>query len=87
MLMEAFRALSAMKLFNFSMDLGGGGLDDYKQLARTVQLLVQAEVEDPHRQDFLSGSHEGGIFGDDRISEKVLAKPRKKCDIGSVYQM
>jgi len=39
-LMEAFRALSAMKLFNFSMDLGAGGLDNFKQLARTVQLLV-----------------------------------------------
>lgn len=40
-LTEAFRALSAMKLFNFSMDLGDGGLDNFQQIARTVQLLVR----------------------------------------------
>ena len=40
-LMEAFRALSAMKLFNFSMDLGNSGLEDFQQLARTIQLLVR----------------------------------------------
>ncbi len=40
-LMEAFRALSSMNLFNFSMDLGKGGLEDFQQLARTVQLLVR----------------------------------------------
>ena len=39
-LMEAFRALSAMKLFNFSMDLGEGSLDNFQQLADTLQLLV-----------------------------------------------
>jgi hypothetical protein len=40
-LMEAFRALSAMKLFNFSMDLGQGDLDNFQQLARNLQLLVR----------------------------------------------
>lgn len=40
-LMEAFRALSAMKLFNFSMDLGEGDLDNFQQIAKTLQLLVR----------------------------------------------
>ncbi len=39
-LMEAFRALSAMKLFNFAMDLGAGGREDFQHLANTLQYLV-----------------------------------------------
>ncbi len=53
--------------------------------ARSLYLrFVQAGVEESHRQDFHSGSHEGRILGDDRFSEKVLAQAGEeaKCRVG-----
>lgn len=39
-LMEAFRALSAMEIFNFTIDLGAGTEDDYQRIEDTIHHLV-----------------------------------------------
>jgi hypothetical protein len=39
----------------------------------------QAGVQEPHRQDFHSGTYEGRILGDDHFSEKVLAQAEEEA--------
>jgi len=40
-LMEAFKALSAMNIFNFSIDLGSGGTEDFRKIETTLRHLMR----------------------------------------------
>ncbi|MHB8809817.1 MAG: hypothetical protein ACYC9M_07355 [Desulfobulbaceae bacterium] len=40
-LMDAFQSLSAMNIFNFSIDTGGGGEEDYRKLETALRLLLK----------------------------------------------
>ncbi len=40
-LMDAFQALSAMNIFNFSIELGEGSDDDYRKLETNIRLLMR----------------------------------------------
>ncbi|MFN2365210.1 MAG: hypothetical protein ABR523_01960 [Desulfurivibrionaceae bacterium] len=39
-LMDSFKAMSVMELFNFSIDYGDGGDDDYRKIEHTIEHLV-----------------------------------------------
>jgi len=52
-LMEAFQALSAMQLFNFSIDLGQGTDEDYQRLENTIHHLVQFYADKGEGNEFL----------------------------------
>jgi hypothetical protein len=39
-LMDAFRAMSVMEIFNFSIDYGNGEDEDYQKIEQTIELLV-----------------------------------------------
>lgn len=68
-LMEAFRALSAMKLFNFSLDLGQAGLDNFQHLARNVQILVHYYGKGGSDENFLVRDE----YGEPHINLTTLA--------------
>jgi hypothetical protein len=52
-LMETFQALSAMQLFNFSIDLGTGTDEDYQRIAETIQHLVHFYASKGEENEFL----------------------------------
>ncbi len=51
-LMDAFQSLSAMNIFNFSIDTGAGGEEDYRKLETTLRLLIKF-YENPSREGFV----------------------------------
>jgi len=51
-LMDAFQSLSVMNIFNFSLDTGAGGEEDYRKLETNLRLLIKF-YEDPDREGFV----------------------------------
>ena len=51
-LMDAFQSLSAMNIFNFSIDTGAGGEEDYRKLEANLRLLIKF-YENPGREGFV----------------------------------
>lgn len=51
-LMDAFQSLSEMNIFNFSIDTGGGGEEDYRKLEITLRLMIKF-YENPNREGFV----------------------------------
>lgn len=51
-LMDAFQTLSTMNIYNFSIDTGVGGKEDYLKLEATLQLLIKF-YKDPSREEFI----------------------------------
>jgi hypothetical protein len=52
-LLEAFQALSAMQLFNFSIDLGSGTDEDYRRIESAIHHLVHFYANQGKEDDFL----------------------------------
>lgn len=51
-LMDAFQSLSTMNIFNFSIDTGAGGEEDYRKLETSLRLLIKFYMN-PHREGFV----------------------------------
>jgi len=51
-LMDAFQSLSTMNIFNFTIDTGTGGEEDYRKLETTLRLLIKF-YENPSREGFV----------------------------------
>jgi hypothetical protein len=51
-LMDAFQSLSAMNIFNFSIDTGAGGEEDYRKIETSLRLLIKF-YENPGREGFV----------------------------------
>lgn len=51
-LMDAFQSLSVMNIFNFSIDTGAGGEEDYRKLETSLRLLIKF-YENPSREGFV----------------------------------
>ena len=51
-LMDAFQSLSAMNIFNFSIDTGDGGEEDYRKIETNLRLLIKF-YENPGLEGFV----------------------------------
>ena len=51
-LMDAFQSLSAMNIFNFSIDTGAGGEEDYRKIGVSLRLLLKF-FANPDREGFV----------------------------------
>jgi hypothetical protein len=72
-LMEAFRALSAMEIFNFTIDLGGGSDADYHRLGATIQHLSRFYAGNGAAHGFLVNDE----YGRPHINLTLLAATNK----------
>jgi hypothetical protein len=52
-LMEAFRALSTMQIFNFVIDLGSGSDEEYQRMEKTIHYLLRFYAGTDTDKDFL----------------------------------
>ncbi len=51
-IMDAFQSLSAMNIFNFSIDTGAGGEEDYRKLETTLRFLIKF-YKNPDQEGFV----------------------------------
>lgn len=51
-LMDAFQSLSVINIFNFSIDTGAGGEEDYRKIETSLRLLIKF-YENPSREGFV----------------------------------
>ncbi len=68
-LMEAFQALSAMKLFNFAIDLGAGTDEDYEKIEKLIHHLAHFHSDNAEEGSFLVRDE----YGQPHINLTMLA--------------
>jgi hypothetical protein len=68
-LMEAFKGLSAMNIFNFSIDIGAGGEEDYERIRNTIKYLVKFHHKHTDHAKFMVLDE----YGQPNINLTVLA--------------
>ncbi|MFZ5799734.1 MAG: hypothetical protein ACOY3O_15135 [Thermodesulfobacteriota bacterium] len=71
-LMAAFQSLSALNIFNFAIDTGSGGEDDYRRIDTTLRLLVKF-YQSPDREGFIVRDE----YGQSSINLTLLAALNK----------
>ena len=71
-LMDAFQSLSVMNIFNFSIDIGAGGEEDYRKLEATLRLMIKF-YENPNREGFVVLDE----YGQSNINLTLLAAMNK----------
>jgi len=71
-LMDAFQSLSAMNIFNFSIDTGAGGEEDYRKLETNLRLLIKF-YENPNLEGFVVVDE----YGQSNINLTLLAAMNK----------
>jgi hypothetical protein len=71
-LMDAFQSLSAMNIFNFSIDTGAGDEEDYRWLETNLRLLIKF-YENPGREGFVVLDE----YGQPNINLTLLAAMNK----------
>jgi hypothetical protein len=71
-LMDAFQSLSVMNIFNFSIDTGAGGEEDYRKIETTLRLLIKF-YENPNREGFVVLDE----YGQSNINLTLLAAMNK----------
>jgi hypothetical protein len=71
-LMDAFQAFSSLNIFNFSIDMGAGGEEDYRRLENSVRILIRY-YEKPDRQEFVVLDE----YGQSNINLTLLAALNK----------
>jgi hypothetical protein len=72
-LMEAFRALSAMEIFNFTIDLAGGTDEDYQRIEETVHRLSRFYASNGAPDSYLVNDE----YGRPHVNLTLLAASNK----------
>jgi hypothetical protein len=71
-MMDALQSLNTMNIFNFSIDTGGGGEEDYRKLETALRLLIKF-YDNPDREEFVVLDE----YGQSNINLTLLAAMNK----------
>lgn len=71
-MIDAFQSLNAMNIFNFTIDTGTGGEEDYSKLENTLKFLVKF-YENPHLEGYIILDE----YGQSSINLTLLAAMNK----------